>query len=320
MSVNPKEKRMLQEMWEKSEAASGADIPDGTYQFKVLSARFHMTEKGKPTFKTKIEVVGGGEDYVGQSFEINDNLETSENMGWFKRKLRRLNITVSEDIDDIISGAVADEMEGKVFEGQVKTKNDFLNVYVNRLIGDQGKAEPEDRKETSDRKAGREEDAKDEKAGAPSEGDQVTWGEGKSGEVLEILEDEGKARVKRDDGTVTRVKLDLLELFEENGEGKDKDEEDEEDQIELPDPGEVDELKAAEVRDVLKGLGFDPSDMKDPRGVLKAFSMLSADPSAKLELSQFHPLADALDVKLVKGSSIKEQLKALSKAVQDRLN
>ncbi len=318
MSVNPKERKMLQAMWAGAEDATGADLPDGTYQFKILSARFHFTDKAKPTFKTKIKVTGGDQEYLGKELEINDNLETGENMGWFKRKLRRLNITVTEDMDDIIDGAVAGEMEGKVFEGQVKTKNDFVNVYVNRLISE-GSATDE---KTDDRDEKEEAEDKEEKTSGLSEGDKVTWGDGKTGELVEILEDEGKARVRLQDNSVVRVKLGALSLAEadEAEEKEETEEKEESDEVVLPDPEDVEDMKAPAIRTVLKGLGFDPSDIKDPRGVLKAFAALAADPDAKIELSEVKPLADALDIKVEKGTSIKATLKQLAKAVEKRLS
>lgn len=322
MAVNPKEKKMLQEMWAGAEDASGADLPDGTYQFEILSARFHMTDKNKPQFKTKIKVVGGDEEYVDKELEINDNLETKENMGWFKRKLRRLNITVTDDFDDIIDGTVAEEMEGKTFEGQVKTKNDFLNVYVNRLVSDADGAKTKNKDDDEDKGDKKKEEAEDEDKKSKSkaafeEGDIVTWGDGNEGEVIEILEDDGKARIKLEDETIKRVKLDELEKKEEKAGKKG---EDKSGTFELPAADEVEDMKAPKVREALEELGFEPEDMKDPRGVLRAFCALAEDgEDAELELSEIKPLADALEIELDKGMKMEKQIKALSKGVAEKL-
>lgn len=321
MSVNPKEKKALQGMWDKSETA-GSELPDGTYQFTIQSARFHMTEKGKPTFKTKLKVSGGAQDFIGQELEINDNLETAENMGWFKKKLQRLNIALPEDFDEVTDGTVAEQMKGKMFEGQVKTKNDFMNVYVNRLLGEG----PADEGDESD-------DAEEENKSTSDfdEGDNVTWN-GKTGEVVEILST-GKARVKKEDGTVVRVDLDLLEKAESEEDEEDEDEdegEDEEkenddsgedgedgDELTLPSADEVEEMKMPDIRNTLKRIGIKANDIKNPRGVLHAFCALAEDPKAKIELTEVSPLASALDVKLKKGESFKDSLKALAKAVKE---
>lgn len=319
MSVNAKEKKMLQELWNKAETAGGIDIPDGTYQFEILSARFHMTEKGKPTFKTKLKVAGGDEDYIGKEFEINDNLETVINQGFFKRKLRKLNITVPEDFSEITDGDIADEMEGKVFEGQVATKNDFVNVYVNRLVSDH---DGEDRPSKKEEKEIAEEQEEKEEVEASSnkiaEGDAVTWGDGKSGKVVEILEDDGKARVELEDETIVRVKLDLLKK-DEVKEDEAEEEEEEGETFELPSADDVEGMKAADVRKALESLDFEPSDLKDARGVLHAFCTLAEDEDAKIELSEVAPLAAALEVTFKKDAAMKDRLKALAKAVHSRL-
>jgi preprotein translocase subunit YajC len=324
MAVNPKDKKELQKNWEGAEESGGGDLPDGTYQFKIKGARFHMTEKGKPQFKTKIEVVGGDEEFQGKELEVNDNLETSENMGWFKRKLRRLNIEVPESVDEITDGDVADAMEGKVFEGQVKTKNDFMNVYVNRLIVDgEGKGSHEEEEDDDDDKKGK--NKKDESSNEIEEGSRVTWGGGKEGEVIEIDEDDEEARVRKDDDTVVRVALNKLELVEKEEEEKEEEEESDKkgkknsEELELPSADEVEDMKMPAVKEALEELGFDVDEIENARGVLRGFCALAEDPKAKLNLDEVKPLASALEVKLTKGDSLKDQSKAIGKAVAERL-
>lgn len=329
MSVSAKDKKTLQEMWNKSETA-GQDLPDGTYQFQVASARFHMTEKGKPTFKSKLKVVGGDEEFVGKELEINDNLETAENMGWFKKKLQRLNITITEDFEEVMDGTVADQLKGKIFEGQVKTKNDFMNVYVNRLVGESDVAE-------SVSKESDEVVEKEESESSIEEGTTVTWN-GKTGTVIEVLADDNQARVKKEDGSVVRVALNLLSVSEEaeevveeeeeeapkKGAKKKDDEEAEEDSeeegaFEVPDPDAVEEMKNSDMKKALSELGFEASAIKNPRAVLHAFCTLAHDPKAKIQLEEVSPLAAALEVTVKKGAQFKDTVKVLSEAVQERL-
>ena len=332
MSVDKKERAMLQQMWEKAEVGGNADLPDGTYQFVVLkksgdgkrATGFAMSGKGKPTFKTQLKVKGGAEEYVGQELEINDNLETDENMGWFKKKLNRLNITLPEDFEEIIDGSLAGEMAGKVFEGQVKTKNDFLNVYVNRLIGEsdeESAAETED----EDEEEGETEETAEGTADI-EEGTEVVWGD-KSGKVIEVLDD-GKVRVKTEDGKVYRKdKADLTvkaeEAAEETGEDAEEEEESEEseasDEFEVPDPDTIEEMSSGDVKKALKELGFVAADIKNPRGVLHAFCILAHDAKAKLELTEISPLSAALGLAVKKGENIKVVLTKLSAAVQKKL-
>jgi len=342
MAVNAKEKAMLQKMWEDADSAGGGELPDGTYQFKVLKkgkdgrvTGFKMSDKGKPTFKTQLKCVGGAEEFIGTEIEINDNLETSENMGWFKKKLSRMNISLPEDISDITDGEVADQMIGKTFEGQVKTKNDFLNVYVNRLIG-----ESEEGEESDDEKDDKEEKEDKESDSEIEEGSQVKWGD-KTGEVIELMDD-GKARVKTEEGDKYRVDISKLELVKEEDEEEDDEEEDEEEAEEkdekedkeddedeeeddddtefvVPEPDDVADLPASKVKAALKELGFDATKLKNPRAVLRSFCALAHDAKAKLEMSEISPLAEALKVEMKKGDGIKDVLKLLAKAVQKRL-
>jgi preprotein translocase subunit YajC len=323
MSVNPKDKKMMQQNWDGADEA-GQDLPDGTYQFQIVNARFHMTDKSKPQFKTKVKVVGGAEEYIGTELEVNDNLETSENMGWFKKKLRKLNIAAPEDIDEIIDGDVADAMKGKTFEGQVKTKNDFMNVYVNRLTGESSGEESEAKEETEEKEET--ETAKSEL----EEGDKVEFN-GKTGEVVEILADDGKARVKRDsDDVIVRVALNLLSKVEAEAEEKEeeeeapkakskkKDAEEEETEegsetFELPSADDVEDMKMPKVKEALEALGFEVDDIKTPRAVLHGICTLAEDEDAKLQMEEVAPMCEALKVK--KAGNFKETSKALAKAV-----
>lgn len=317
MSVNPKEKAAFQEMWNQAAKSGGADIPDGTYQFTILSARFHMSDKGRPQFKSKVRVTGGAEDYVGKEFEINDNLETPENMGWFKRKLSRLNISLPEDFDEVTDGTLAEQMTGKVFEGQAKTKNDFLNVYVNRLIGEAPVS-----KHTDDEPVSEDTEAEESEEGEGfEEGQAVTW-KGKRGEIVELTDD-GKYRVKAEDGKVYRVDKAILQAVDVEDEAAEEQAAEEVDEINgdegiaLPTPEEAESLPAAEVKKVLKELGIEAGAVKNPRAVLHGVATLAADPKAKIELTEIAPLAAALNVTVKKGAPIKDVTKALSNAVQE---
>lgn len=134
MAVNPKLKARLSELWEQAEEAA-PDLRDGEYQFRVESARFAETKTGKPQFVWSLKVVGGSEEARGHTFEKRDNLETAQNMTFFKKTLARLNIS-SIDLDDILDGTLSEQMAGKTFSGQVVSKGGFQNVYVNRLLSE----------------------------------------------------------------------------------------------------------------------------------------------------------------------------------------
>jgi hypothetical protein len=330
MAVNPKQKADLSKMWDDSEEAGGSGIPDGTYQFKIKGGGFKLTGNSKPCFKMLLEVVAGDEKLIGESMELNDNLETKENMGWFKSKLARLNVSIGElTFEDIENGTLVEQLKGKVFEGQSKTKGGFLNVYVNRLISESdGASEESSMEETHEERPSKKRGAVEEPEEttetevAFDEDDRVEWN-GKQGNVVEVLADEGLVRVKKDDGNVVRVKIEALSKVEGGTEETEETVEDtagDEKNFVLPDPDDVEGLSMKEVKDSLKALDIDASGVKNPRAVLKAFSTLANDSNAKIELTEIAPLAAALEVKLTKGASFKDQLKALAKAVQAKLS
>jgi hypothetical protein len=335
MSVNGKQKRELESMWDQAEEAGGPAIPDGTYSFKIVKAAFAMKAGSKPCFKRTLEVVSGPDDKIGETLEVNDNLETKENMGWFKSTLARLNVSVSEiTMDDITNGTLAEQLVGKVFEGQAKTKGGFLNVYVNRMIEEgSGEEEAEEEEEAPKKKKAKDAEAEEETEEEPEEekeeselepGDTVSYKDMEA-EVVQVLSDEGLVRVKKSDGSIVRWKLELITKVEaeaeevEETEEKEEVEEKEESEFELPEADDVEGMSAKDVKGALKQLDIDASEVKNPRAVLKSFCALAHDKSAKLELSEVSPLAAALEVSLKKGTPFKDQLKALSAAVHKKL-
>jgi len=292
MAINKKEKKTLQGMWEDAPETGGMMVvPDGKYHFKITNAKFTM-ESGKPQMATSLKVVGGDEEYVGEEFDIKDNLETGENMGWFKNKLNRLNVDIPESFDEIIDGTVSKEMRGKVFEGQVKTKGGFQNVYVNKLVtsddDEEVKEEPEDGSEEELKEEEPEEEIEEElKEEEPEEeiedadeerievDDEVTWtskGKKVTGTVLEVIEDEGKARVKlEDDKKVYRVQLDLLSPVYEGDDGEEPEEDGEDDSggndgDEWPEPDAAKKFKKDAISKLLEKVGL-KGDIKGGKSV-----------------------------------------------------
>ncbi len=319
MSVNRKEKEALQKNWGISKATAN-DIPDGTYQFEIVECNYVVSQSGRPAFKMKAEIIGGNEDYEGQFVTDNNNLESAENMGWFKKKLTRLNVVVPEDFEEIMDGTLTDELVGKTFEGQVKTKNDFLNVYVNRLLGE-SEGSTSSKKDDEEEEEEEEEEEKDIDTSEIEEGDVVKW-EGKTGEVVEILEDDGLTRVKMENGKIIRVKTSKLKKQKE----KEKEEEEEQEEkektkeTEIPEPKEVEDLNKKQVNEHLTELGFKPKDISNPRGVLRAYCDIAHNQDeAELNASEIKPLCSALDLKIKRDTPVKKAKKLIIAAIQKQL-
>lgn len=320
--VNRKEKEMLQEGWSKSKAIT-SEVPDGTYQFEIVEANYVVSQQGRPNFKLIYKITGGNEDFIGKTVTDNNNLETAENMGWFKRKLIKLNIMVPEEFEEIMDGTLAEELVGKHFEGQVKTKNDFLNVYINRLTGESTTKEDDDDDMENYNKNHENTDLE--------VGDNVEWN-GKTGKIIEILEDD-KARVEKEDGKVTRVKLEKLTKIEEEEDDQEQEEEEEEDdgekekkedsepdEIQIPEPSEIENMNAREVAKNLKDLGYDAKKIPNARGVLRAYCDIAHNgKDAVLNASEIKPLSTLLGLKLKVNTPIKKVKAAIVKEISDLL-
>ena len=152
MALSKKEILELRKAWGNApmpeDTGAGWDIPDGKYQFKILSAEIGKSGNGRLQATMEIECVGGAEESIGEGGKIFDGLETAENIGWFKRKLARLGYA-DYDLDDF--GTIEEIVEGiagTIFEGQVKHKDGYMNVYANKLVSGPGESEESEEEES----------------------------------------------------------------------------------------------------------------------------------------------------------------------------
>ena len=132
MAVSKSEKQTLSKMWNKA-SSSTSNVVAGKYIFKIESAKYNDGDKG-PSIREILKVTGGNEEFIGETVSVFNNLSTEQNMSFFKQKLQRLGIDIPEDFTEIEDGTVCEEMEGITFEGELKIKNGFVNVYVNKLV------------------------------------------------------------------------------------------------------------------------------------------------------------------------------------------
>ena len=132
MAVSKSEKQTLSKMWNKA-SSSTSNVVAGKYIFKIESAKYNDGDKG-PSIREILKVTGGNEEFIGETISVFNNLSTEQNMSFFKQKLQRLGIDIPEDFTEIEDGTVCEEMEGITFEGELKIKNGFVNVYVNKLV------------------------------------------------------------------------------------------------------------------------------------------------------------------------------------------
>lgn len=271
MAVSKKEKKLLEGMWGEAEDMPESSLPDGKFQFKIIGAEFGLSNSDKPRMASEYEVVGGDEDYLGETVTVYDNLETSENMSWFKRKISRLGLEIPESFDDITDGTLAKEMIGCKFEGQCKTKDGFFNVYVNKPLDNDDNSELEGTDEEEYREDSGEETIE--------VGDTVTFnedGEIYEGTVKTINEDDEQADVVVDDDEWT-VDLSELSIVYEGDDGDEEEGKEEGADDKFPSAKAIGKMKKKELTELLEKVGLDYDDIDEPKEVMATIAMVAAD-------------------------------------------
>lgn len=125
----------LEGAWDEAEdkGDSFGDIPDDRYQAKVTGARIGKSKSSnRIQIAWEFTIISG--EYKNRKKWAYDGLETKENLDYVKTRLARLKVKIPKKISD---GGLAEALEaciGLTCEIQVKTRGDFQNVYVNKLI------------------------------------------------------------------------------------------------------------------------------------------------------------------------------------------
>ena len=330
MSVNAKELAALQNMWNGAKPQTDCSLPDGFYEFVINKAEFKVTSSGIPQIVTELKVVGGNESFIGETVPQRDSLQTPENMGWFKKKLARLGITIPENVEEL-TNRIPKELVGKKFAGQLKSKDEFVNVYVNKFLGDMevdGATEEETTEEETSETSN------------INVGDQVMFVSAKGadvqGELLELTED-GKARVKTAEGKVFKVdaaKVTLAEVTEEAAEESEEEEtvegteeeapeeaeEATEDEGGFPTPEEVKAMKLPELKQILADNDMDIAKIKNPRMFVTGLSSFMYVEKYMPDLPTLLALRDGFGMAIVKNEKPAEMTKRVVKELKSRFD
>lgn len=288
MAVNKAEKKTLSSMWSKA-SASASSVAAGKYMFKIESAKYQEGDKG-PAIKEMLKIIGGNEEFVGETISQYNNLATEQNMSFFKQKLQRLGIDIPEDFTEIEDGTVCEEMEGLTFEGEVKIKNGFVNVYINRLV---------DSDEEDDEPSALDDDDDDDEDSEGAEGTSSDDDDDDDSEEDEEEEDDSE---------------DDEESEEEEGEPEEGEGE------EFPTPDEVAGMKAKQVNEILSAIDLDPKEIASPKKVLEGISNYLYTKKYTPEIDVFNMVVKALNVKGLKGKLPAEKNKAVKQAVENLLS
>ena len=223
-----------------NETVGFAEVPDGRYLAHLTGATIGESKSsGRLQIQWTWTIVDG--EHEGDTNLDFDGLETEDNLVFLGRKLARFSYELPEDITEIAD--ILDELIEKrpLSRIRLKTRGEFQNVYVDKIM--QASSSDEDA-DASDDDTGSDEDVEDTDGGVPDEpeesddeesDDEESDDEGgddgddeqevevgmrviastkkgdAAGEIVEIIEDEGKVRVSLDEGRTVRISVDKLE-------------------------------------------------------------------------------------------------------------
>lgn len=125
-----KELQSLQDSWEKAEEG-GTTLPDGMYTFKIVSASVGKSQaSGRLQLGMKLQVVVG--EHTGKELMNYQGLDGEQSMSWLKRNMTKLEMQVPSNLMELPTWCRT--LVGVTYQGQVKNKDGFCNVYPQRRV------------------------------------------------------------------------------------------------------------------------------------------------------------------------------------------
>ena len=142
-----KDLEALGKEWDSAEDAD-MEIADGDFHMLIEESRLQMEAGKRRQVVTKVKVVAGDDDYVGNVLTMYDGCESEVNIGYLKKKLSRAGIRLGKGAKGLLKAI--EEFVGRVVEVRIKNKDGFCNWYVNGLISADGAAEADDDDDADD--------------------------------------------------------------------------------------------------------------------------------------------------------------------------
>lgn len=234
-------------------------VPDGRYQMRIKSAEFGDSKNGRLQIIVKGEIVNH-EEQDGQPLTSFLGLE-DKSLSYTAATLKRMGYEMEGDSPEELLDIV-DQLGSSNAVANVQVKDGYTNIFG--PAEDLGEVEESDNEETEEEEETENEESEDESEEESEEesedsikeiveGSKVKWigkdKKEKTGEVLEILETENKARVEIDGGGIARIEIDRLSLVEteetEETEEEEIPEEPESEEEEENEDGEEDNEKSS---------------------------------------------------------------------------
>ena len=118
--------------WEEAPVESSQqyeDLPDGKYQVVVDSVEITESKAGNLMLKWEFGVFNGA--FKGRKAWKYNGLEKKEHIEWVKKDIFTAGLEIKKisDLPDRLK-----DLLDRVLEVTIKTKNDFTNVYINKLV------------------------------------------------------------------------------------------------------------------------------------------------------------------------------------------
>lgn len=221
----------------RKNASSGGgnyeEFEDGRYLTQVTELEIGESQNGRLQLVWGFKFLEG--DYKDKTKRDYQGMETEQNLQFVAQRIAQFGYEVPEDIEDIEDPVKAILKEKPICRISIKTKGDFQNVRVLKVLGkDEADAAAEDADESESEEIS--EDGTEIKKGmkitCTIKGKEVT------AEVVEVLEDDNELRIVTEEGKKYKISSDKVtgiveedEAEEEENEAEEEEEEEDEDEI-----------------------------------------------------------------------------------------
>ncbi|MCK9599479.1 MAG: DUF669 domain-containing protein [Sphaerochaeta sp.] len=122
---------------EVKEESNYEDLPDGTYQMRIEELRFEESKKtSRPQLCWTLVVVAPS-GHINRKHWHYRGIADDKGIGWMKQELANAGMDVLDmSITDI--PAHLEDLLDNIIEVQIKTKGEYRNSYINRVVSAPG--------------------------------------------------------------------------------------------------------------------------------------------------------------------------------------
>jgi hypothetical protein len=202
----------LQKAWKNSEPQrGGVGVPDGMYPCRIDEAVLQEAKSsGRLQIKWGMSVIDG--DHENKKIYKYDGLDNEQALGFIMGTFETLELEIPDNIEEI--GEALEAAVGLECMVQVKTKDEFTNIYFNDLLDSDGSEDEEEEEDESDEEEESDDDDSDSDEEEEEESDDE---DGAEDEDEEEAEEEEELSAKDINGM---SKSELVSLIEEEELGK----------------------------------------------------------------------------------------------------